>query len=395
MILLRVSLLFLALFLLPDWYIYKTYLSKGVSKKWKQRFWWPTFLLLFLLVVFLIGHDKLHEYFGIYLIVALCVTIPKAIFSLTSILLRLIGKLIRCRIPHGQISIIPAVLVLGYILFGALKGKEYFQVKEITFCSPDLPETFDGYRILQLSDIHSGSWKGNEKALQKAIEICNGQQANLAVFTGDMVNSRADEMLEFMPILSQLKAPDGVYSVLGNHDYGTYSKWENESARLANIDSLVARENRMGWKMLLNDSHILYKGKDSLALAGVENSGNPPFPDRGDLPKALKGTDGMFTVLLSHDPTHWRRKVLPDTSVQLTLSGHTHDMQISLFGFSVSQFIYPEHKGMYLQGNRGLYVNIGLGYVLFPMRLGAWPEITVITLKKEYSNNPQNNHIKL
>lgn len=395
MILLRVSLLFLALFLLPDWYIYKTYLSEGVSKKWKQRFWWPTFLLLFLLVVFLIGHNQLFDYFGTYLIVALCVTIPKAIFSLTSILLRLIGKLIRYRFPHGQISIIPAVLVLGYILFGALKGKEYFQVKEVTFCSPDLPEAFDGYRILQLSDIHSGSWKGNEEALQKAIEICNSQQANLAVFTGDMVNSRADELLEFMPILSQLKAPDGVYSVLGNHDYGTYAKWENESARLANIDSLVARENRMGWKMLLNDSHILSKGKDSLALAGVENSGNPPFPDRGDLPKALKGTDGMFTVLLSHDPTHWRRKVLPDTSVQLTLSGHTHDMQISLFGFSVSQFIYPEHRGMYLQGNRGLYVNIGLGYVLFPMRLGAWPEITVITLKKEYSNNPQNNHIKL
>lgn len=395
MILLRVSLLFLALFLLPDWYICKTYFSKGVSKKWKQRFWWPTFLLLFLLVFFLIGHDKLHEYFGIYLIAALCVTIPKAIFSLTSILLRLIGKLIRCRIPHGQISMIPAVLVLGYILFGVLKGKEYFQVKEVTFYSPDLPDAFDGYRILQLSDIHSGSWKNNKKALQKAIEICNSQQVNLAVFTGDMVNSRADELVEFMPILSQLKAPDGVYSVLGNHDYGTYTKWENESARLTNIDSLVARENRMGWKMLLNDSHIIYKGKDSLALAGVENSGKPPFPDRGNLPKALKGTDGMFTVLLSHDPTHWRRKVLPDTSVQLTLSGHTHDMQISLFGFSVSQFIYPEHRGMYHQGNRGLYVNIGLGYVLFPMRLGAWPEITVITLKKEYSNNPQNNHIKL
>jgi predicted MPP superfamily phosphohydrolase len=114
----------------------------------------------------------------------------------------------------------------------------------------------------------------------------------------------------------------------------------------------------------------------------VENSGKPPFPDRGDLPKALQGTDGMFKVLLSHDPTHWRRKVLPDTSVQLTLSGHTHDMQISLFGFSVSKFIYPEHRGLYLEGNRGLYVNIGLGYVLFPMRLGAWPEITVLTLKK-------------
>lgn len=135
-----------------------------------------------------------------------------------------------------------------------------------------------------------------------------------------------------------------------------------------------------------NDHRIIYKGTDSIAIVGVENSGKPPFPDRGNLPKALQGTDGMFKVLLSHDPTHWRRKVLPDTSVQLTLSGHTHDMQISLFGFSVSKFIYPEHRGLYLEGNRGLYVNIGLGYVLFPMRLGAWPEITVLTLKKEITN---------
>lgn len=382
MILLRVSLLFLALFLLPDWYICKTYLSDGPYRKWKKKFWWPTLVLIAVLIVFLIGHNSLHDYFGTYLIVALCVTIPKTIFMLVSILLRLFQKLFRCHLPHGSISLVPAVLILGYILFGAIKGKEYFQVKEVTFCSPDLPEAFDGYRILQLSDIHSGSWKGNGKALQKAIDLCNQQKADLAVFTGDLVNSRADELLEFMPIFSQLKAPDGVYSVLGNHDYGTYVRWENEQARLANVDSLIAREGRMGWHMLLNDSHIIYKGKDSLALAGVENSGKPPFPDRGDLPKALKGTDGMFTVLLSHDPTHWRRKVLPDTSVQLTLSGHTHDMQISLFGFSVSRFIYPEHRGLYLEGPRGLYVNIGLGYVLFPMRLGAWPEITVITLKK-------------
>lgn len=384
MILLRVSLLFLALFLLPDWYIYKTYLSHLHNKRLKQGYWLPTVLLLLLLVVFLIGHDTLHDYFGTYLIVALCVSVPKTIFMLTSILLKLVRTLIKRPIPHGWISIFPALAAFGYILFGATKGKENFQVKEITFCSPDLPESFNGYRILQLSDIHSGSWKGNAEALQKAIRICNQQKADLAVFTGDLVNSCSDELLEFMPIFSQLKAHDGVYSILGNHDYGTYVKWNTENDRLANVDSLIARENRMGWHMLLNDHRILYKGKDSIALAGVENSGKPPFPDKGNLPQALQGTDSLFKILLSHDPTHWRRKVLPDTSVQLTLSGHTHDMQISLFGFSVSKFIYPEHRGLYMEGKRGLYVNIGLGYVLFPMRLGAWPEITVITLKKEY-----------
>ena len=382
MILLRVSLIFLVLFLLPDWYIYKTYLTSLHHRRWKRAYWLPTVLLLLILVIFLIGHDTLHEYFGTYLIVALCVTIPKTVFMLTSILLKLFRRLVKRPVPHGWIALAPALLTFGYVLFGAIKGKENFQVKEVTFYSPDLPDAFDGYRILQLSDIHSGSWKGNGKALQEAIDLCNRQNADLAVFTGDLVNSRADELLEFMHVFSQLKARDGVYSVLGNHDYGSYVKWENEQARLANVDSLIARENRMGWCMLQNDHRIIYKGTDSIAIVGVENSGKPPFPDRGDLPKALQGTDGMFKVLLSHDPTHWRRKVLPDTSVQLTLSGHTHDMQISLFGFSVSKFIYPEHRGLYLEGNRGLYVNIGLGYVLFPMRLGAWPEITVLTLKK-------------
>ena len=139
----------------------------------------------------------------------------------------------------------------------------------------------------------------------------------------------------------------------------------------------------MGWDLLLNERRILRRGNDSIALAGVENSGNPPFPDKADMPRALKGTEGMFKVLLSHDPTHWRRSVLRDTDIQLMLAGHTHDMQISVFGFSASRFIYPEHRGMYLEGKRGLYVNIGLGFVLFPFRLGSWPEITVITLKKE------------
>ena len=382
MILLRVAIFFLLMLLLPDWYIHRIYLKNKGSKIYKRLLWGPTIGLLVLLAVFIAMHNSLHDYFGIYLIVTLCFCIPKLTFVIFSLLLRGLNRITGMNIPHAAVSALPALAMLGYILFGAIKGKENFKVKEVTFYSPNLPEKFDGYRILQLSDIHSGSWKGNPEALQKAIDLCNRQNADLALFTGDLVNSRADELLEFMPVFSQLKARDGVYSVLGNHDYGSYVKWKNEQARLANVDSLIARENRMGWCMLQNDHCIIYKGTDSIAIAGVENSGKPPFPDRGNLPKALQGTDGMFKVLLSHDPTHWRRKVLPDTSVQLTLSGHTHDMQISLFGFSVSKFIYPEHRGLYLEGNRGLYVNIGLGYVLFPMRLGAWPEITVLTLKK-------------
>lgn len=383
MILIRVSLFFLILLLLPDWYIYKVYVKQALAP-WKKRlYWFPTVLLLLTLIVFIIARHTLYDAFGTYLVVALCIAIPKLVFVLSDLLLKMIHRLIRIPLFEKAVSMGIAIIAFGYILFGAIKGKEHFQVKEVTFISPDLPEAFDGYRILQLSDLHAGSWQGNTQAIQRAIDLCNLQKADLAVFTGDLVNSRADEIKEYMPILSQLRAKDGVYSVLGNHDYATYTHWNSEAERLANIDTLLARQENMGWHMLMNEHRVLHRGNDSIALIGVENSGNPPFPDRADLPQALKGTEGMFKVLLSHDPTHWRRSVLPETDIQLMLSGHTHDMQVNLFGLSVSRFIYPEHRGMYKEKGRGLYVNIGLGYVLFPMRLGAWPEITVITLRKK------------
>lgn len=393
MILLRVILAFLVMFLLPDWYIHRTYL-RNIGRRWiKRLFWSPTILLLLAFAVIAIFHNAYRNITGIFLIVCLCVAIPKVAFTLSSLFIRFCGWTARkCYVPYNRmygkrvevlLSTAIALVSFVYVLFGAIKGKENFQVREVTFRSPDLPEAFRGYRILQISDLHTGSWTGNGKAIQRAIGICNSLKPDLAVFTGDLVNSNADEMLEFMPELSQLTAKDGVYSVLGNHDYAMYSRWKSEADRQNNIDSLISRERRMGWHMLNNAHAILRRGNDSIALIGVENSGNPPFPDRGNLPEALSGTDGMFKVLLSHDPTHWRREVLPKSDIQLTLSGHTHDMQISLFGFSVSRFIYPEHNGLYLEGKRGLYVNIGLGYVLFPMRLGAWPEITVITLEKD------------
>lgn len=383
MILLRVTLFFLLLLLLPDWYIYKTYLKPAGRKAWNRLWWIPTLLLLAALAVFWAGGEVLHYYLGIYLVTVICISVPKAFFSLLSFPTQLIRKRFSPYPTEIPFLCLPAVMLFAYLLFGALKGKEYFQVKEVTFTSPDLPDAFDGYRILHLSDLHIGSWHGNKEALQHAIRLCNAQQADLAVFTGDMVNSRADEMKEYMPILSQLRAKDGIYSVLGNHDYATYASWSSEAERLASIDSLIARQEQTGWHMLRNEHIKLYRRNDSIALVGVENSGNPPFPDKGDLPKALKGTEGMYKVLLSHDPTHWRRDVLPQTDIQLMLAGHTHDMQFNLFGFSASRFFYPEHNGLYKEGERGLYVNIGLGYVLFPMRVGAWPEITVITLRKK------------
>lgn len=395
MILLRITLFFLILLLLPDWYIYRFYIKHSI-RKWKRWLWWtPSIGLLLSLLVFAFFRHSLQHAFSIYLIVTLCVAVPKMVFMVCDTILYLCKKLaqsifkVSAPLPLIRLytltkvclPLLASLATCAYIIFGAIFGKEFFQVKEVTFASADVPPAFDGYRILQLSDMHTGSWIDQGNALQRAVSLCNAQHPDLIVFTGDLVNSRADELKPFMPILSQLQAKDGVYSVLGNHDYGTYVHWDTEADRLANIDTLISRERQMGWHMLMNEHHILHRGNDSIALIGVENSGNPPFPNRGNLHKAQKGTENLFKVLLSHDPTHWRREVLPRTDIQLMLAGHTHDMQVNLFGFSFSKFVYSEHRGMYLEAGRGLYVNVGLGFVMFPMRLGAWPEITIITLK--------------
>lgn len=211
MILLRVSLFFIVLLLLPDWYIYKVYI-KYIQHKWRKRLYWlPTVLLLMVLLVFIVAHDSLHDAFGIYLIVTLCVAVPKLVFVLCDILMKVLRKFLRIPLFGKTVSSVVAIATLAYLLFGAIKGKEYFQVKQVVFSSPDLPESFDGYRILQLSDIHAGSWKGNAEALRRAVEICNAQHPDLAVFTGDLVNSRADEIKEFMLVLSKLRARMGYF----------------------------------------------------------------------------------------------------------------------------------------------------------------------------------------
>lgn len=318
-----------------------------------------------------------------FLIVFLCICVPKAVFTLVSLLFRFIARKLKREFYESWLAGGIALYTFGYLLFGAIYGKEYFQIKKITIPSVDVPEGFNGYRIVQLSDIHAGSWTGNPEGLQKAVDKVNTLNPDLIVFTGDLVNNLATELDEFMPILSQLNAKDGVYSVLGNHDYSLYIHWEKEEDQQVNLDSLKSKQSAMGWKMLNNKHVKLFHKGDSIALIGVENSGAPPFPNYGNLQKAMQGTDNMFKILLSHDPTHWRREVLPHTDIQLMLSGHTHAMQTKLFGFSPSRFVYPENDGLYQENEQMLYVNIGLGYLMFPMRLGAWPEITLLTLEKK------------
>lgn len=385
MMLIKLFLFFLVLLVLPDLYIYKAYIRR-VSQRWiRWAYWLPSaFLLLGMILIFSIYEPRPEsmQRLSNFLIIFLCFAVPKALFVIVILFMKLLYLISGRKLYGGYVAATLALASLVYVLYGVTEGKQHFQIREVTISSDELPAAFNGYRIVQISDIHSGSWTGNGGALQEAVDMINAQQPDLVLFTGDLVNNVSEELDEFIPILGQLKGKDGVYSVLGNHDYSPYIKWKTETAQEANLNSLKEKEAAMGWKLLNNEHIILHHNGDSIALVGVENSGNPPFPNHGDLPKALKGTEGMYKILMSHNPTHWRREVLPESDVQLMLSGHTHEMQFSIFGFSPAKYVYPEHNGLYREGKQSLFVNIGLGYVMFPMRLGAWPEITVITLRK-------------
>ena len=371
---------------LPDWYIYRNYMLRLKEKVWHRLYWLPSLLLFIGMAVIFLSYEPRPEAMNrlsTFLIVFLCVNVPKAIFTITTLLFKSIARKVHHHFYESYIGLAIALFTMAYILFGATVGKEYFQVKEVTLPSEDLPQGFEGFRIVQIADIHTGSWGTDTQAMQQAVDIINAQQPDLIVFTGDLVNNLASELDAFIPVFSQLKAKQGVYSVLGNHDYSTYIQWEHPSQQEEQLESLKQKQAQMGWT-LLNNQHIkLYQDKDSIALIGVENSGRPPFPDHARLSEAMQGTEGMFQILLSHDPSHWRREVLPETDIQLTLSGHTHAMQTKFFGFSPARWVYPENEGLYQEGEQMLYVNIGLGHLLYPMRLGAWPEITLITLKSK------------
>lgn len=377
---------FLILIVLPDWYIYRTYI-RNYQQKWIRFIYaLPGILLLLgMLVIFSTFEprpESMNRLSG-FLIFFLCICVPKAIFVCCILAFKALARRIHRSFHEMMLAMFISLCAMGYLIYGATEGKQHFQVVEASIYCKDIPEAFHGYRIVQIADIHAGSWMGNIEPLQKAVQMINNLKPDLIVFTGDLVNNLATELDEFIPVLSQLRAKHGVYSVLGNHDYSTYIRWNTLEEQTKNFDSLKNKQAQMGWKMLNNNHVKLYQGTDSIALIGVENSGRPPFPDYARLTEAMAGTEGMFQILLSHDPSHWRREVLPNTDIQLTLSGHTHDMQTRIFSFSPSALVYPEHSGLYQEGDQMLYVNIGLGHLMYPMRLGAWPEITLLTLRNK------------
>jgi uncharacterized protein len=283
-------------------------------------------------------------------------------------------------------ALLVAAVPFGAFLYAMVKGKYDYRVHRETLCFDDLPEAFDGFTITQVSDIHSGSFD-NRAAVQRGIRLAQEQKSDLFVFTGDLVNNVAWEIEPYLEDFSQLRAPYGQFSILGNHDYGDYIKWDSIEEKDGNLEKLKVHHKTLGYRLMMDEHVTLEKGGQKIALLGVQNWGRG-FIQLGDIDKALEGVDpGAFKILLSHDPTHWEEKIrYHPTTIHLTLAGHTHGAQFGVetdrLRWSPVQYRYLDWAGLANEKNRYLYVNRGFGFLAFSGRLGIWPEITVITLKK-------------
>ena len=314
--------------------------------------------------------------------------IPQGIYAYFSKMPDQVQFLPQRRKLISQIAISLAAIPFASLLYGMFRGKYNFKVLSYKLEYDDLPEAFEGFKIAQISDIHSGSFD-NPKKVQYGVDLVNAQDADVVFFTGDLVNNRAEEILPWIQTFRKINAKHGVYSILGNHDYGDYSPWESPEAKKKNMEDLKKAQKKMGWDLLLNESRFIEKQGQRIAILGVENWGSGGFKKAGDLNKALSNVAAEdFKILMSHDPSHWEAEVIPHPfNIHLTLSGHTHGMQ---FGIEIPGWIkwspikwrYKQWAGIYEKLNQRLNVNRGFGYLAYPGRVGIWPEVTVITLNR-------------
>ncbi len=278
-----------------------------------------------------------------------------------------------------------AAIPFASLSFGILSGVHDYKIKRVILRLPNLPKAFHGLRIAQISDIHAGSFY-NKKAVTGGVDLLMAEKPDLVFFTGDIVNDSTDELRNYTDVFDKIKAPLGVYSVLGNHDYGDYRSWQNARAKAKNFQDLVTVQKNMGWDLLINENRILEQSGDKLAIVGIENWGTGRFPKKGRMDLAMPGTEeAAVKLLLSHDPSHWRAEVLEKYSdVDAMFSGHTHGMQFGVqvgdLQWSPVQYIYPEWAGLYQHQAQQLYVNVGYGFIGYPGRVGIYPEITIFEL---------------
>ena len=386
----RIFLLLVVVIVLPflhiDWGMMKERWRRSV---WKRLLWWLPCVAMLIYTVILaqlrsFAPLETWELF-LYLLLLGVIIVPVALFSLCSIIGAFCKRMGWARRNYGiRVGAILAVLCVVLVLYGSFIGNKGVNVRRVDYSSSQLPPSFDGYRIVLFSDAHVGSfiW-GSMGQLQNVVDTINSQHAQMIAFTGDLQNMHPDELLPAMPILSKLSAPDGVFSVLGNHDYGDYLR--ADSATTAHNHRLMLdRQKQMGWRLLMDENSVVHRNGDSIFVAGMQNDGKVSIPSKGDPDKAMAGVpQGAFTIMLEHDPSSWRRTVLPHTTAQLTLSGHTHGGQVRVAGLSPSALTYDEYDGMYIaKSNRALFVSSGIsGFV--PFRIGVKPEVVVITLHKK------------
>lgn len=378
--------------LAADYYIYIR-LAKAFKPRWIKltHCILSALLLLYIIIAVALPRRTIDNSGLVTIMWMLCsyftFYVPKYIAIITYWICRipLLVKKHKSKIP-AAIATVAGIFTFVSMWWGLLVTRYDYEIKEVTLEFDNLPESFNGYRIVQFSDLHLGSYAEDTTYVSRLVDAINGLHSDIIFFTGDIVNRQTDEAEPFVPVLRRLHAHDGVFSILGNHDYGDYKEWESAEAKAENNRYMARIQDEMGWNLMNNCDTVITRGNDSITVIGVENWGEPPFSQYGKLSLAHQGlNDDKFKILLSHNPRHWRGEVLTRSNIDLMLSGHTHAMQIEidLFGLRLSPaaWIYPEWGGIYKEGKQVLYVNIGIGEVAMPMRIGATPEITVITLK--------------
>jgi hypothetical protein len=384
----RAPYLFLLLILIPDLYFDLHYWRHKYSASQRLLRWMPSIIMVAYTLKLTYEKNFIPDnpaILWIYLLLLGLIVVPKAVFMLCSIVGLGACKLFRSRRNIGNLVGLICVPVIWYILlYGSFIGFNKMEVNRQTFVSKDLPKAFDGYKVVILSDAHVGSYnEHNEYVLKEAIDSMNAQRPDLIVFLGDLQNTEPKDIYRHMDVLSSLKAKDGIYTVLGNHDYGDYI-CGNTARKVANCRETMSLERQMGWTLLMNEHRYIDRDKkSSIVIAGMENDGDGiKFPQKGDVKKTLKGVNqDAFVIMLEHDPSSWRRKIIPDGRAQLTLSGHTHKMQFALFGWSPMSLLGKEFNDWYTEGDLSLFVTAGLGG-LIPFRFGATGEIVVLTLRR-------------
>lgn len=386
----RIAILLILMAVVPDLYIDRRFLRriKGRRAMLRRLLWWlPTLGMIAYTMVFVFDRQFAPsdiKILNVYLFLVGLLITPKCLFALCSAIGWGVKKMIRRKANYGNIVGVVLVVLNWYVLFyGSFVGFDQITVREMTYESAELPEAFDGYRIVQFSDAHVGTYiGGREHLLSAVVDTINAQCPDMVVFAGDLQNREPQEIRPFVDVLGGIKAKDGVFSVIGNHDYADYIE-ATPDIKEENEKETRELERKMGWRLLVNEHEVVRRGADSIVIAGLDNDGDgKKFPQRGDVRKALEGvSDRAFVVMAEHDPTCWRRKILPESRAQLTLSGHTHAMQFMIGNWSPASFVYKEWGGVFYEGARALIVSTGIGGFI-PFRFGVPGEIVVITMRR-------------